>query len=359
VREQDMFGRFLTVLLLLILQACGCFSATENDDGAECGYLFHLKFFKVGSGSTNVVLRTAYGGEKWTKTWFTCDDPYGHGMLTHYQENGLGDAFKAKCFLNTSQSCDFKTLAVFRDPVEKMVSQWYAFRSDMLQAIETFNLKAIEPIAQKLFLNNASAISKNEMVQFIATLSKKKNVFVRSLMPLEYEPVLSMSPFPFKSSAETLTRALSNLAQLTFVGTTESLNSLFVLISIVRNIPLEQFCGVHVHDSQKKNSLLFNTTVRPSPVELFQPDVFDYLTTLAENETKIWNRAKELHIDQLKKYNLSLTESLDLWDITCSGKNSDKKKKGKNMPDKKKQPKKLAHPENATFTRSDQKNIIK
>jgi hypothetical protein len=307
---ENMSRRF-DILFLFVVHAClPCYCVT--DGASNCTQSLHLKFHKVGGGSVNVALRKIYANT----SWYTCHgDPYSHDMLNKFEDLGL-EGIKKKC---TTEKCDTQIISVFREPVEKTISQLYFFN----QELSTWaNKYGHHDVVEKLW-HSPLSISKVEMANLIEAMQQGYASLSLNLRLFEYETILSRSKvYPFKSSPETISRALSEVDQLSIVGTTEEINSFFVLMSIVRNIPLHAFCNLHKdHGAGNTNKIMFNSTDRPPADKLFQPEVLAYLSAVGEGETQIWNRANEVHIEQLKKHNLSLNESIVIWNKAC-GKNS-------------------------------------
>ena len=241
--------------------------------------------------------------------------------------------------------------------MDRLLSQMYFFSQSLKRNLEQEGANH-ELRIYSTFLRDPKNVSGDALHDL---LDKMRELELPVHHPNPYELVLSRSKFAgFKPSKKGLRRALASMDRdLQAVGTTETLPTLFVLLSKLFNRNVTSFVpAVHPDgwepDSSENglpydpagdmdvvvNWTAFNLTEAchlhlkhglhdafpvlrrfgiPSADRVLNSQALAVLQAEMRNEMKLWRAAGRLHDKQLQSIGLTRQSAVDLWDKTCKG----------------------------------------
>jgi len=224
-------------------------------------------------------------------------------------------------FIFPPDQCGVVLVALFRDPVEKLISQLYFFHEFFKKLIYDVKDRIQESSAwmgiDKLVSDpkNISAEEMNFLLDTVTHYSTDPNLLLN-----EYETVMSRTMIrPFRNTPVTLSRALVNLNRdIAVVGISENMPSMFVLLALDLRMKISSTCNRHVtHNVEKKYLSIFNSTTRPAPEKLFSLDTLRVLHERCRSERILYNQAIRIHEQLLLNYGLNISSASNIWKTVC------------------------------------------
>lgn len=95
--------------------------------------------------------------------------------------------------------------------------------------------------------------------------------------------------------------------------------SYFVLLSKQYKIDLNSTCHEHIdHKSIFIYFKIFKEKTRPKISEIFTMEVIEVINDFTKYERRIWEEAKILHLEQLKRFDLTVKTATDYWMSICN-----------------------------------------
>lgn len=297
----------------------------------------------------------------WRNTWEPRDrmcigDPWDHSVLELYrllgrekiQENCLTSDIQQVCNQeeNGGSKSSLVITASIREPVEKVISQLYFFYGSFERALnlaintssssfhehQSPSLSSLSKLRRAKFAleklhNNTRGITSGEMQSLFEftkdhtfnsgdalhpyPVGKQPGDLPPNNFLFEYEPIFgryrhdkNAGTKPFTPSAVTLQAALNNMrTEIDVIGTTEFMESYWVLLSAVTKTAYPQSCLFKEdHGSSHKYQVLFGQSTRPTPEQLFSAQVLSVIRKELTHETTLWEEARQLHKEQLLLY---------------------------------------------------------
>ncbi len=259
------------------------------------------------------------------RSWFITSPraktPFSHAMLADYIRSG--DRLHYKLTKPGCLRAPIQFTTILRDPLERYWSSVNYFQGgniDQLFAAGGKNVKTIKEIHNKLLMypENLTASEATSLVNYL-----RDNIPIFLKLQLNpYEHVLTRCrKKSYLSSNDTLKTALTNLRNFHAVGTMEDIESYFVLLHKIFKIDLKVACNKHVthHNIMKKNGRDVESYAnRKSLRILLQPDTLEVFLSAQQNEFAIWDFAKQLHVEQLSKFGLTVKSSQAYFRNICS-----------------------------------------
>jgi hypothetical protein len=278
---------------------------------------YFIKLHKVGSeGIARSLGHGRRGNFRYNNETCTAGPPFGHNVAVMYGRHGRSKI----------QSCNILTpcsdqIIVLRNPLERLMSQFHFYNvwNSLIPNYISLLNNSFEVSAKfSKFLANSTSVSPQEMRVLLDAFGQAEQL---DFHPYMYEVVLSQNfNHSDRLSNETLDAAVQNLRNdFDVVGTTENMASMFVLLSKVVDINLNDTCVAKMgHGMKREYQKQFKTSTRPRAAELLSSETYAFLLHALYGEITLWQTAATIHQEMIKKhYLISVDKAKNLWEKTC------------------------------------------
>lgn len=291
-----------------------------------------MKFHKVASASIRSTLEQ---GLDHHQLWWNnnCTGvPFEHAVLRLYEQVPVSDIHR-KCIIPTSNGCNASFVAVLRNPIERTISQLFAFNKDLLKALyliqtshpshNSSNLQHAIDTANKMHTQsiNLTVDDMSNLIEIMDLHRHNHMDLVGNLNIYEYTQIFSRSKssIPYKSTLSLAQKAVQNMkSDLGVVGLTEWLDSFYTLLGLKFGFHPPRRCSAHNdHGMSTQYKILFGQSHRPPPDKIFTSEVVAFLETKLLYEMHVWREAKLMHEQQLADYNMTLELSQEKYRLDC------------------------------------------
>jgi hypothetical protein len=229
-------------------------------------------------------------------------------------------------------------IAVFRHPLEKIISQLYFFSTELSKQIishsnSTITSNAlsahdinISKIVMDKLIKNSLSITPNEMTALFDIMDKLYDNQNCDLQLHEYQNTLDSKIYSknhigksYESMNDIVTRMGDNMLHV--VGITEYMPSFFILLFYELDISLEYInttCKLHyTHGASKMYQNIFNNQKRPTVNKILRNSTIDVISERYKNEFMLYDSMIQIHKNQLLKYDLTIEEAKSMWNKVC------------------------------------------
>lgn len=316
------------LLHCLAIALCACVALCEEcHPGKEA--VFFLKMYKIGGETAVNSIRTGFGSSK-TEQYFRvvpkkCFNPFSHDVAFRYKNFGLS-GLELCLQEGLSKKC-LKLLTLFRDPIERLISQIFFYRTykNMIQVIishSSGNTSEYFRCFDK-FSNSTMSVTPDEMDVIVKILHGTHNRYpdVQPHMYLKTLATGAMDSFweHTQPPSGALDAAISKMhTDFALIGVTESMSGFYVLYSKIFNVPLNTTCADNFkHGMGVLYKKKYKSKDRPPASTLLTADTYAYLQRVLATEIRIWEEAKKIHSEDLKRMGLTSESAHKIWSTAC------------------------------------------
>lgn len=321
--------QYIKTLIVVLCIGYHLYVSSLPVDDLENRCALFLKFHKVASGSVSKVLTSKLGNEWWKMNSYCGRSSYAHSILHIYRNVNSTREIYRDCVRKEKINCTGLTVTtLLRDPIERVVSQFYSFPVDVEKAIPEMNTSVIKlfEAPRNITSDEMMSMLKNAQLHFN---NKIKNDIWQNLNLYEYLYTFGKIKKDGKKSVNYIESVEKNEQALSVsletirneiypIGLMENLPSYYVLLSKIFDVNLELSCHIHnEHGLKNKYLKYFNSTSRPPVHELFTKEVVTVINDFTKYERRIWEEAKIIHTEHLKFFNLTVETATEYWLSTC------------------------------------------
>jgi hypothetical protein len=275
----------------------------------------------------------------WTDWWnqSSCHILYSHDTLTIYKKLNTTELI-TKCIMNYNENQLITYIAVFRHPLEKIISQLYFFSTELSKEIISHSSSTmasnslsahdinISKLVMDKLIKNSLSITPNEMTALFDIMDKLYDNQNCDLQLHEYQNTLDSKIYArnhIEKSYESMNDIVTRMgdSMLHVVGITEYMPSFFILLFHELDISLEYInttCKLHyTHGASKMYQNIFNNQKRPTVNKILRNSTIDVISERYKNEFVLYDSMIQIHKNQLLKYHLTIEEATSMWNKIC------------------------------------------